>query len=67
MTALLWCEARCQGIYDHGYTYGCMETSEGAFGAREAAKEARQQGWRVVDGDWLCPCCIERRKRENAE
>lgn len=62
MTTLMWCEARCQGLYDEDYTGGCRETSNGAFGVKNATKSAHGQGWRIVDGDWLCPVCAKRRE-----
>lgn len=60
MSAPLWCEARCDGLYDPG-AESCRETAEGAFGPRAAADSARRQGWRVVRGEWLCPVCLARR------
>ena len=65
MTAPLWCEARCDGLYDPGVT-GCHETAEGAFGPRAAAALARRHGWRVVRGEWLCPACQSRRAAATA-
>jgi hypothetical protein len=58
--AQLWCEARCNGIADEA-PLGCHETAEGAFGAVEARKAAKNSGWRVVDDEWYCPACYKRR------
>ena len=63
MTARLWCEARCDGLYDRE-PHGCVQTAEGEFGERRAAAYARKQGWKVVGREWLCPVCQERRKKE---
>jgi hypothetical protein len=60
MTPALWCEARCYffhaGARKDG-TNACHETAPGAFGRRNAEKEARRAGWRVMDGEWACPAC----------
>jgi hypothetical protein len=61
---LLWCEARCAyfGVVKRILPDGrnaCRETAPGAFGAKNAAKEARLTGWRVVSGDWCCPSCFK--------
>lgn len=58
--ALLWCEARCVGLYDDNST-NCRETAPGAFGTREAEKMARRDGWRVANDEWICPVCQKRR------
>jgi hypothetical protein len=34
-----------------------LQTAEGDFGVRAAARAARHQGWRVVRGEWCCPAC----------
>ena len=52
--ALLWCEARC-GIMNTNA--GCLETSKGTFGARNASAYVRRQGWRIIEDEWVCPVC----------
>jgi hypothetical protein len=52
--ALLWCEARCNLMMCE---IGCIQTSEGAFGTTNAAKAAKRQGWKIVNGEWVCPRC----------
>ena len=60
MRALLWCEARCDGMTDSDVD-GCWETSRGEFGTKQAAYTAREDGWRVKNGEWLCLSCQKRR------
>ena len=54
--ALLWCEARCNLMMCE---VGCVQTSNGAFGAINAGKSAKRQGWKIVAGEWVCPRCYE--------
>ena len=57
---LLWCEARCAGLYDPDVAK-CAETAEGGFGVRDGRRAALAAGWRVVSGDWFCPACLRRK------
>lgn len=57
---LLWCEARCAGLYDPEVAK-CAETAEGGFGVRDGRRAALAAGWRVVSGDWFCPACLRRK------
>jgi hypothetical protein len=45
------CVVRCAD--DGCLAVECLFTSDRA----EAATTARELGWRLVDGSWLCPCC----------
>jgi hypothetical protein len=45
------CIVRCAD--DGCLSSECLFTSDRA----EAATTARELGWRLVDGSWLCPCC----------
>lgn len=68
--ALMWCEARCDGISDMmnataeelETTPACHETAPGAFGVPAARKKAHSSGWRVIAEEWICPACQPRRR-----
>jgi rubredoxin len=57
----LWCEARCEYLYDPS-PVGCQQTAPGAFGFAEATKAARRAGWTVLAGKWCCPVCRKRKE-----
>jgi hypothetical protein len=37
----------------------CLYTTDKS----QAERTARELGWRLVDGSWLCPCCVPAPKR----
>lgn len=63
MSAKLWCVARCVGVRDPEHD-GCLVTSWGAYGAANAERAARDRGWVIRHGGWLCPVCARRRRVE---
>lgn len=71
-TPPLWMETRCASVTEYPTDYrmleaGCHQTSRegGSFGSIGAARRHfLAQGWRIVEGRWLCPVCAAHRDKD---
>jgi hypothetical protein len=71
-TPAIWMEARCASVAsitsdNWEKAAGCHETAlDGGFftDIRRARLHFGAQGWRIIDGEWWCPCCAEKLLKE---
>jgi hypothetical protein len=63
----VWMEARCDNNHadkqplDYLARSKCLETSKGMFASRISQMNVslRRQGWKLIDGEWVCSVCAE--------